>query len=480
MDINFLYFVHTMMHHRDSILMYVILLVSAIVGVWTLCTSDIIMWDGSVYIGMGKWIFSNGMIGLWEPFRPPLFGLIQGLIWKFSLNPLFIGGILVIFATLLISYYLYKEGEKTKTYAGLFALVLFACMPLVMNYGHLAMTDIPSTLLAFSAILVLLRRRYVWTGVLCGLAFTMRFPQGLSIVVVGLSLLYIHVSDYGYSRLKELCKNVSFLSLGFLSVLIPFLISNYIFYGDVLLPMKEGAKIIGNASFLYDKGLWFYPRATLKNNPFLICLLFGAVELVYSLYKKRANQYVVIMSIALVVYFAYFTLEPHKELRYSLPFIPYAAALAGYGIAFILGHLKKYKILVYGIVFGMIGCLFWTYHSLIQPPLSYTEHKYYHFFDGRTDIPRMIATAPMQVGSADVLLVSPLYDSWISAQGVYEAKKDVINYVMLDSCVLEVACQVDTSCKDGKETMLTTLNKEGTLLFNESYGRCEYRIYEVQ
>ena len=39
-------------------------------------------WDESVYMGMGKYIYSNGQIGLWEDIRPIVLPLILGLFWK--------------------------------------------------------------------------------------------------------------------------------------------------------------------------------------------------------------------------------------------------------------------------------------------------------------------------------------------------------------------------------------------------------------
>ena len=42
-----------------------------------------VLWDSSVYIGMGKYIFSLGKIGLWESSRAVVWSLLLGLLWKF-------------------------------------------------------------------------------------------------------------------------------------------------------------------------------------------------------------------------------------------------------------------------------------------------------------------------------------------------------------------------------------------------------------
>ena len=66
-----------------------------------------IWWDSAVYIGMGKYIFSLGNQGLWEPLRPIIWPIILGFFWKIKLDPLFFGRLLNVFLSLGAVYLTY-------------------------------------------------------------------------------------------------------------------------------------------------------------------------------------------------------------------------------------------------------------------------------------------------------------------------------------------------------------------------------------
>ena len=55
-----------------------------------------LLWDSSVYAGMGKFIFSLGKAGLWEHIRPVLLPFFLGIFWKLNLDAIFFGQILEI------------------------------------------------------------------------------------------------------------------------------------------------------------------------------------------------------------------------------------------------------------------------------------------------------------------------------------------------------------------------------------------------
>ena len=48
-------------------------------------------WDSAVYIGMGKFIFSGGQLGLWEHLRPLMWPSFIGFLWKLGFNPVIAG-----------------------------------------------------------------------------------------------------------------------------------------------------------------------------------------------------------------------------------------------------------------------------------------------------------------------------------------------------------------------------------------------------
>jgi hypothetical protein len=55
-----------------------------------LIKNPMLWWDSTVYLGMAKYIFSSGKIGLWEYFRPLLWPIILTTSIFISNNILYI------------------------------------------------------------------------------------------------------------------------------------------------------------------------------------------------------------------------------------------------------------------------------------------------------------------------------------------------------------------------------------------------------
>ena len=71
-----------------------------------------VWWDSSVYIGMGKYIFSSGKSGLWEESRPLVFPLILGFGSLLNLHVVYFGRVVSIAFAALILLMTYKIGIK--------------------------------------------------------------------------------------------------------------------------------------------------------------------------------------------------------------------------------------------------------------------------------------------------------------------------------------------------------------------------------
>lgn len=148
------------------------------------------IWDEAVYIGMGKFLFSSGQAGLWEPIRPILLPLLLGFLWKIKLNPIFLGELLIIgFSTgvLILTYLLGKE-VYNKT-IGLIATALVAITPVFYLHSSLILTGIPATFFILLSLYCLVKNNFWLAGLFSGLAFLTRFPAGLIIVGVGAVIL---------------------------------------------------------------------------------------------------------------------------------------------------------------------------------------------------------------------------------------------------------------------------------------------------
>ena len=92
-----------------------------------------VWWDSGVYIGMGKWIFSLGLKGLWEHIRPIVWPIVLGLFWKLGLDPVAIGRILMIFLSSALIYFTYILGKKFfNAKVALIAASLIAFSPIIL------------------------------------------------------------------------------------------------------------------------------------------------------------------------------------------------------------------------------------------------------------------------------------------------------------------------------------------------------------
>ena len=134
---------------------FMLLLFAAIgINAYILSFSPAVWWDETVYIGIGKYIYSFGIDGFFEAFRPPILPLILGAIWKIGLNPIVFGRILSVLFFAGVLTLTYEIGKKFENkFVGFYAALLFAITPFVYTYSKLILSGIPS---AFFVILAFL------------------------------------------------------------------------------------------------------------------------------------------------------------------------------------------------------------------------------------------------------------------------------------------------------------------------------------
>ena len=84
-----------------------------------------LIWDESVYVGMGKFLFSAGTIGLWEDLRPMGMALIYGPLSLLGLPVVSLGSVRP-FCSRPRSYFWYVIARKIHSSRWPFALMIFA------------------------------------------------------------------------------------------------------------------------------------------------------------------------------------------------------------------------------------------------------------------------------------------------------------------------------------------------------------------
>ena len=100
------------MNFRENLGIIAIISSFILVNILFLSSYNDVWWDSSVYIGMGKYIYSFGKSGLWEESRPLIFPLILGLGYLLDLNLVYFGRIVSLAFAVLVLIMVYKIGTK--------------------------------------------------------------------------------------------------------------------------------------------------------------------------------------------------------------------------------------------------------------------------------------------------------------------------------------------------------------------------------
>ena len=157
-----------------------IIIAAFLARLYFLVYHGIAWWDSSVYIGMGKYIFSWGAVGLNEAFRPILWPLILGFVWKLGINPLTFGMVFDLALNLASIYLVYIIAKKiTNRRVAVFAAILMAISPALIFYSSKALTENLSICLILLSVYFLLERKQFYSGLFAGISVLARYPNGL-------------------------------------------------------------------------------------------------------------------------------------------------------------------------------------------------------------------------------------------------------------------------------------------------------------
>ena len=294
-------------------------------------------WDSHIYIGMGKYIFSSGEIGVWESFRPVIHPFVIGLFWKLGLNPVIIGKILDVILSLAVIYLTYLIAEKvfSENIAILSALVL-TVTPIFIKLTGLILSEPLALSFGLLGIYLFIKNKSYLNlfiaGLLLGLAFLTKFPFGIFFLAVILILLFVN------EELLLKIKKILPMVLGFTVVLAPYLFFNHYFYGDMLWAFKYSSEIAAASGWNYGSGIFYY---FYKFFFLLILFFFGAAYLFFKSrqFKEKEKRLLFLIPILTLLYFVYL---PTKVPRYMLVALPFMIMFSSNAVIIFYGYLKKH------------------------------------------------------------------------------------------------------------------------------------------
>ncbi len=457
-------------------------------------------WDESVYIGIGKYIFSLGHIGIWESIRPPLLPLLLGAIWKSGLDVSTASEILIILfscGVLFMTYLIAAEIFDRKV--GFISAFLIAFTPIFFKFSSLVMTGIPSAFFALLAVYLYIRGRSLFlVGLSACLSFLTRYPQGLILLSLG---ILIALSSIGQikSRKKEafiaLSRKLTHFSSGILLIFTPFIIFNYFMYKDVtsqlshtlfrpfLLAFRHQANIHESVNgFLQN---YFYYFIGLFQQNYL--LAFSLLGVIITLCLKRYRARILPVLLPLVFYLLYFSFIVNKQMRFSLVFLPLVSIFAAFGMIELLKYTLKMKsffkyaiyiILLLAVVtsYGPIIRQDWNIYYYLPPVQTEIVTDFYYGYIHDLDEP-ILTSDPTSLAYIDKLMIA-YYSTNIEGPKIYDKYKEKAGSIIFHPSVYPCA-DSDALCRERNKAFFERLNSENRLVSVKEYYGERYYVFRL-
>jgi hypothetical protein len=437
-----------------------------------------LIWDSSVYVGMGKNLFSLGKIGFWESFRPPALPILIGSIWK---TGLFFPNLARLFGTAIsilgaATIYRIIDIEFDRGLALYTALILMSTM-VYIRWSHYFLTGIPAAVLAFVSLHYAKHSKPMKSGIVVAAAFLTRFPAAIAGTAAGITLFLniIPLKDltslkFDLKDIREVLESEVKLGLSF-GVPTAFYFALNHFYGSGFFsPVIGGASVptLNPDKYLY--GLYFLKEAVVAN-PLLIFVPLG----LYSVFRARDTRFYPYVS-GLALFYAFFTFYPHKEPRFMLLFLPMMALFAAHGIRelnlpeTVSGYFTKDKLFV-----AAVALVFLVNFSLVFNMNTWDNAPRSNYMSETANLEGTVAglnPAPVVYGDFKFIAVRPETYENTSEKAFREA-----DYFALETCSWYCSPAID-SCEQKKAELFDRLENE-TKVFEDSASQCSYRIYEL-
>ena len=455
-----------------------------------LVLSSFVRWDEAVYIGMGKYLFSLGKTGLWEPARPLVLPALQGALWFSGLNPVFFGKILMLFFSvgyIYLSYLIAKELFSEKV--AVLSSILIAFSPVFFFFSSFAMSGIIATFFVLAGFYFFIKKNYFLSGLFFSLGFMTRFLMLFALVGVLIVFLF-----------KFKIKDIARFCSGFLIFFAPYLIFNYFLYGSFIYPFVLQGFMTSVTGFVFHKAWWHYFFWLFKEN-FLVYLSVIAIfvicwkSLIQSLsflypsgisehaqkskrfltFKKRKTEELALISIPLV-FLVFYTIIQHKEERFMLTFLPFLYVLTSFSVFYLISRTKKFRNYLIGLVI-LIILVNWSVQFKMDNGPSYYDYMRDYLKNPDIKGAVWISNPVFAVDSehkVDGLMYYPTFnhDKFFFLKNNLESAE----HVLLNTC--DLYCEpYNEFCGGDKIELISLLKSNLDTIFYDKENGCESYIF---
>ncbi|MBT3297477.1 phospholipid carrier-dependent glycosyltransferase [archaeon] len=496
-------FINFILKEKSLIL---ILILALIVRISHLLKNFPLWWDSYVYIGMAKYIYSLGQIGLWESLRPLVWPVILGFFWKLNFPLLLTIKVFDVIFSLISIILVYKICEKyfSKITADLASLI-FAITPLYTVFVGLALTEPLSLCFATLALYFFLdkSKKYhlYFTGLFIGLAFLTKYPLGILlpafIITQLLSSDYninnVHEKFFSKNNLYNKIKQITKLTLSFIITIAPYLILNQILYSNMLEPFIKGTSIMNTQTWLYSGDVWFYFTEFIHANKLFLFIYFALLIFIFKKQWKDEKYLIMVISSAMII--AYFSFSvARKEVRYMTLALPFLSILIADIVYLAYSYLSKFR----KAIIRPQALLFIFTVLIILTQLDVANNLVYDHdsspiidndnFDGVEEVIALMQEENRGVGvfASNPALMLCLDKRMIPTSNMYEAsqiylwQEENFNYIYLDSC--DFRCQdTDFECINSTEEFYNLVKFNNELVFesnNEQTRHTSTYVYD--
>jgi len=449
--------------HKAFLLIFLIFI---ILKLFSLFVAHDIWWDSSVYVGMGKYVFSFGKVGLWEESRPLIWPLMLGFLWKIGLDYVFFGKLLVILFSLgiLILTYLiaYKLFDKK---IAVVAVLFLSLSQTFFLFNNVMYTEIPSAFFTLLGFYFFISKKYNFSGLFLGIAFMTRFFQIFAFIPLFLLLTYF------IAKKKESIKSLFDFSLFFIIPMIPYLILNYFLYSNIFYPFLLQSFMTKYTGWIFYQPFNFYFIGLVKEN---ILVLFSVIGLIFIFRKPEINK--ISLATLLLFLFIPYTFAAHKEMRLLISTLPFLYILSSYGVFYFADLFKKRKTLILSLLlviflfFNIPNIKFDAYEDNLD--LFYDYVKNTRIGNGLwISNPAFIAYSGYK---ADELIYYPLYNSKKIDKLISNLEN--ARHILINTCDILPCPSDDVSCTEKTDNFISLLKETFILKSNQKNGQCEYFI----
>ncbi|MAG61049.1 hypothetical protein CL619_04640 [archaeon] len=457
-----------------------------------------IWWDSSIYLGVAKYIYSAGVNGMWEPYRPLVHPLLLGFFWKIGANLILVAkafDLIFSLTTISLTYMIAKQLYSKLT--AYYAVLILAIEPLFIMFTGLYLTEPLALTLGLLAIYLFLNRntilpswqkksKFLLIGSLFAITALTKFPLGIiffaALIARQLATKFQEKKLFSIRERIHYIQESVWFCIGFSIPFIPYLIFNYIKYNDPLYPFTSGSWIIGTFLWQYDTSFWFYFTDFFAVHQLFSLLAIAIIVFFINKDYKKEGRLTVYLSALLL--FLYFWLQvPRKELRYLIIIYPFFTILVGSVIASLQIYstqilqrisIQNYwqKLVSVSITIIFVAAIFGAQSA----PAFFVDATYSNYQDSLEKLGDYIEDNNF----TEMILVSSPYiaehvDNFLFptagidlAEAVYDHETGKFSYLLLRDC--DYVCpEGDLECEKSKSSFFQRVDQENILLYLDEY-----------